>query len=90
MEVRESDSDTRRNGQSRIPAWQAVLFLVALLLMLAGLFASVTQWGPLRAEAVVATPKQPARPDVPTASFEYFPDQYVNQGTRVEEHIQAF
>ena len=65
-------------------------FLVGLLLVLAGFFIGVAQWFPLSAEALVIAPTQAAPPPPQIAAFEYFPDQYVNQATRVEPHIEAF
>lgn len=89
MEVRETDSGRGMNRQSCAGIWPALL-LVAGLFILAAIFAGVAQWVPPEAEAVVAIPKVPAQPDLPAASFEYFPDGYVNQATRIEEPIQAF
>jgi hypothetical protein len=90
MNARESHPDTATNRQLRMPEWEAALFLVALLLVLAGFFIGVAQWFPLSADALVIAPTQAAPPATKPPAFEYFPDQYVNQATRVEQHIEAF
>jgi len=89
MKASKSDSDSGMDKQSRLPGWQAAVFLLVAFLLLGGFFAAIAQWSPLQAEAIVGAPTEPAS-GTPGTSSEYFPDRYVNQGTRVDEPIQTF
>ncbi len=89
MKVGESDATNGTNGKWQFPLWQAVLFLLLVVLLLGGFFAEVAAWSPLRTEAAVAAPGD-APAAAPTTSFEYFPDQYLNQATRIEDQPPTF
>ncbi len=89
MKVGESDATSGSNTEWRFPLWQAVLFLLLAVLLLGGFFAEIALWSPLRTEAAAAAPSDVPRA-APAASFEYFPDQYLNQATRIEDQPPTF
>ena len=68
-----------------------LLLGVVVIVGLAVLLAVGAQWsqrepGTAQEAAVQLKPEAQAGP----TTFDYFPAQYVNQATEVEEHIQAF
>ncbi len=89
MKVGESDATNGTNAKWRFPLWQAVLFLLLAALLLGGFFAEIALWSPLRTETAAAAPTE-APPTAPGTSFEYFPDQYLNQATRIEDQPPTF
>ncbi len=89
MKVGESDATNSTNGKWQFPLWQAVLFLLLAVLLLGGFFAEVAAWSPLRTEAAAAAPSE-APPAAAGTSFEYFPDKYLNQATRIEDQPPTF
>ena len=60
----------------------AIAVIVAAVLLLGGAFST-------RSEVDAAAHSVSPAPE-PTEGFVYFPSQYVNQATEVEEHVQAF
>lgn len=80
------------NGMQRVE-WsrkrrlQIIAAVVGLTVLLAG-GAQWAQRGAGPAPQAAAQPKAAAQAE--PAAIDYFPAQYVNQATEVEEHIQAF
>lgn len=78
---------TRDIGQSRTRRLKIVAAVVGLAVLLAG----AAWWSHPDSEPAqkVVAPEASAA-HTGTTTTEYFPSQYTNQATEIEEHIQAF
>jgi hypothetical protein len=73
----------------RIKRPQRVLSMVAVVMVALLLGAALGRALPMKPEAG-AVAQSPSPTPASTETFVYFPSQYVNQATAVEEHIQAY
>jgi hypothetical protein len=89
MEIREVG---RRNGahQRGMWTWQAAVLALAAALLFTAFLVGAKHWRPFQTQAAPNVPAPPALPAAAAGDFVYFPAQYVNQATHVEEHIEAF
>jgi hypothetical protein len=78
-------SDSRSRRTPRTAGYAAAALLVCVLAGGAAYWVDFTQ----QADAAARAQSEP-QAYRPTAHFEYFPSQYVNQAKEAEAHIQAY
>lgn len=85
-------------GRGHAGGWGGTaVVMVVVLAIIAAIGAAVggaiggATWGTAGSDPATAPQAAQARQESgPAPGFEYFPSQYTNQATKVEEHIQAF
>jgi hypothetical protein len=75
------------SGQERKLSLRTQLLVIVAVAGLGAVIIGGAQW--THPDAGASQGAEQADGDA-TSAFEYFPAQYVNQGTTIEEHIQAF
>ena len=82
---------TRESSGSRSRATRTTGYAAAALLLVCVLAGGAAYWVDFarQADAAARAQSQP-HANGPSAEFEYFPSQYVNQAKEAEPHIQAY